>query len=176
MSFECILINTERMEELRFRHHWSLEHEGALGTVFALVGLCEGPVWFPDKAIAAFMNTTPAKWRELRDDLVGHGVLTLSEDGHVYICDEGDLFKYPTQGRRRFPTEVRKAAERREKGACAYCGTTDGPFHLDHVLPITRGGLDEPGNLTLACRSCNTSKGDKTLLEWVAFLRAEPRQ
>lgn len=49
---------------------------------------------------------------------------------------------------------------------CVYCG---GPFeHVDHVVPTTRGGTDDPTNLVPACTSCNTSKGDKLLAEWRA--------
>lgn len=49
-------------------------------------------------------------------------------------------------------------------GCCAYCG---GAYeHLDHVIPISRGGSNWPANLRPACEKCNTQKNDKTLLEW----------
>ncbi len=47
---------------------------------------------------------------------------------------------------------------------CAYCprpGTT-----IDHVIPIARGGRDEPANVVPCCVSCNSSKCDKLLDEW----------
>lgn len=48
---------------------------------------------------------------------------------------------------------------------CVYCG---GSFdHVDHVYPLARGGRDNPMNLVPACQSCNTSKGSKTLPEWL---------
>lgn len=51
-------------------------------------------------------------------------------------------------------------------GRCAYCG---GPYeHIDHVIPLSRGGANWPANLRPACASCNTSKGDRTLREWQA--------
>ena len=37
---------------------------------------------------------------------------------------------------------------------------------MDHVLPLSRGGLHEVNNLVPACRKCNFNKHDKTLEEW----------
>jgi hypothetical protein len=51
---------------------------------------------------------------------------------------------------------------------CTYCGTTSGPFALDHVVPVSRGGSNHYANLTPACVPCNASKGSRTLEEWRA--------
>jgi 5-methylcytosine-specific restriction endonuclease McrA len=48
---------------------------------------------------------------------------------------------------------------------CAYCGAP-GPLQKDHIIPITRGGRHAIGNLLPACKSCNTSKGNRLLSEW----------
>ena len=48
---------------------------------------------------------------------------------------------------------------------CAYC---NGPFeHIDHVIPLTKGGPHCPSNLRPACRKCNCSKNNKLLKDWV---------
>lgn len=47
---------------------------------------------------------------------------------------------------------------------CHYCG--EPAETIDHVIPKSRGGTDEPGNLVPACRRCNASKGTKLLSEW----------
>lgn len=39
-------------------------------------------------------------------------------------------------------------------------------YHVDHMVPVSRGGSNDPGNLQLLCRSCNDSKGTKTPEEW----------
>src|SRR3546814_9225126 len=52
------------------------------------------------------------------------------------------------------------------KGACAYCGSASGPFHIDHVKPFSRGGSNHRSNLKLACRDCNLSKSNKPLSKW----------
>jgi 5-methylcytosine-specific restriction endonuclease McrA len=49
---------------------------------------------------------------------------------------------------------------------CAYCGKPVEKPEPDHVVPLSRGGLNEIGNLLPACRSCNASKNKKLLSEW----------
>ena len=48
---------------------------------------------------------------------------------------------------------------KREGNRCSYCGTTTGPFHIDHVIPIWEGGHTRPSNLVVACKPCNQTKG-----------------
>jgi hypothetical protein len=35
------------------------------------------------------------------------------------------------------------------------------PFEVEHVIPASRGGSDDEGNLCLACRACNLRKSDR---------------
>jgi hypothetical protein len=51
--------------------------------------------------------------------------------------------------------------------ACAYCGVQCG-LSLDHLIPVSKGGPDTGDNVVWACRSCNSSKGARDLLEWYA--------
>lgn len=61
----------------------------------------------------------------------------------------------------------------RAKRACIYCRATDGPLHLDHVVPRCHGGRDEVCNLVVACAACNSARQGKTLRQWYAYLRTE---
>lgn len=51
---------------------------------------------------------------------------------------------------------------------CAYCNKEIPTFgaHIDHIVPLTRGGKHEVSNLCPACISCNSSKNNKLLSEW----------
>lgn len=49
---------------------------------------------------------------------------------------------------------------------CAYCGERSPSLHQEHVVPISRGGVDGIGNLVPACPHCNLAKGDWTVMEW----------
>ncbi len=47
---------------------------------------------------------------------------------------------------------------------CEYCQAPEEvfnfPFEVEHILPKSRGGSDEPDNLALACHACNRFKSD----------------
>jgi len=48
---------------------------------------------------------------------------------------------------------------------CVYCGKTDVPLQVEHIIPKSRGGTDRVSNLTLACKTCNVKKGNQTAEE-----------
>jgi 5-methylcytosine-specific restriction endonuclease McrA len=39
--------------------------------------------------------------------------------------------------------------------SCAYCGATNVPLQVEHLIPRMRGGSNRVSNLTLACADCN---------------------
>lgn len=49
---------------------------------------------------------------------------------------------------------------RRDNHTCRYCGAAapDVKLTVDHVVPRTLGGSDDPSNLVTACVDCNTGK------------------
>jgi len=47
---------------------------------------------------------------------------------------------------------------------CSYCGSSNN-LSLDHIFPQKLGGKDTGDNLIYACKSCNSSKGKKDLME-----------
>lgn len=52
---------------------------------------------------------------------------------------------------------------------CAYCDELfTGLPEPEHVVPLSRGGRNDLGNLLPACRPCNIDKGDATPVEWNA--------
>ena len=56
-----------------------------------------------------------------------------------------------------------KALFRRDWNLCAYCGDTFTIANLtrDHVIPRSRGGVDEWTNVVTACGKCNKFKDNK---------------
>ncbi|AWG44894.1 hypothetical protein BEH_24665 (plasmid) [Priestia filamentosa] len=42
---------------------------------------------------------------------------------------------------------------------CMHCETKKGPFHVDHIIPLAKGGQDEASNLQCLCSDCNWKKG-----------------
>lgn len=56
---------------------------------------------------------------------------------------------------------MRHAILERDGHTCQYCGATapDVKLQIDHVVPKTLGGKDDPDNLIAACEACNSGKG-----------------
>jgi 5-methylcytosine-specific restriction endonuclease McrA len=48
---------------------------------------------------------------------------------------------------------------------CAYCGT-NGDLHMEHVIPISKGGEHHLGNIVPACQRCNYSKHTSEAQAW----------
>jgi hypothetical protein len=84
-------------------------------------------------------------------------------------------------GRKQFPFIMRKFTELK-KGAikwssilredmnvdtasCAYCNNDKG-LSNDHIVPKRECHYDEIHNIVKACKICNSSKGDKDLIDW----------
>lgn len=56
---------------------------------------------------------------------------------------------------------------RRDNFRCHYCGTeaAQTELHVDHVVPQSLGGTNDPSNLVTACAQCNSGKAGRTLDE-----------
>lgn len=54
---------------------------------------------------------------------------------------------------------------KRDGFKCKYCGATNdaSQLHVDHVIPVSRGGSNDPLNLVTACILCNSGKSDVPL-------------
>lgn len=57
-------------------------------------------------------------------------------------------------------------------GMCAYCEIPlFGTWHVDHMMPISRGGSNDWTNAALTCPDCNLRKGAKSAEEFMMVLR-----
>lgn len=64
-------------------------------------------------------------------------------------------------------TETRGYAALLELDPCSYCGS-GAPNTVDHIVPVSAEGAHRWDNLTAACGRCNSSKGAKPLLVFLA--------
>lgn len=48
---------------------------------------------------------------------------------------------------------------------CAICARLLSTIHLDHIVPLSRGGTNDMSNLRLLCPRCNLSKGSRLDVE-----------
>lgn len=58
---------------------------------------------------------------------------------------------------------------RQEYTSCAYClaPLPVGKREIDHVTALSRGGEHVPENIVICCRSCNSAKGNRGLIQWL---------
>ena len=61
---------------------------------------------------------------------------------------------------------VREYVLHKWRHRCAYCGATEMPLQLEHIIPKARGGSERVSNLALACEACNLKKGTQTAVEF----------
>lgn len=62
--------------------------------------------------------------------------------------------------RRHLRPSVRFAVLRRDGFTCQYCGAKapDVVLHVDHRIPVHRGGTNDVDNLVTSCQACNLGK------------------
>ena len=62
------------------------------------------------------------------------------------------------------------ALRKRQRGRCYWCNEKLAAWHLDHVVPLARGGAHRPENVVLACKTCNLRKGVRSVQEFAGRL------
>lgn len=111
------------------------------------------------KKLCKFINITECSFEAVRFD----AQLMDNPEIEVKEYQQGTLFGY----------ELREYLMEHFRHTCQYCGGASGDDILEweHMVPRSKGGSDSVKNANLACRSCNTDKGNKTLPEYLAELK-----
>ena len=77
------------------------------------------------------------------------------------------MYRKPGETRKRagVTARVRFQVFERDGFRCGYCGATPktAQLHVDHIVPVSKGGTDHPSNLATACSECNLGKADLEL-------------
>jgi 5-methylcytosine-specific restriction enzyme A len=61
------------------------------------------------------------------------------------------------------PPEVRQYVLERDRFQCQGCSKPDqqASLHIDHIIPLAKGGTNDLSNLHTLCQQCNLSKSDR---------------
>ena len=86
---------------------------------------------------------------------------------HLPRTTEAELeeFRRDRPQRINLTAKVRNSIFERDGGKCRHC---EGPliygeiFHIDHLIPVSKGGTNDPANLALSCVRCNLVKAAKS--------------
>ena len=63
-------------------------------------------------------------------------------------------------------SSLRKLIFERDLYRCINCGTHKS-LSVDHIIPVSKGGGNEIKNLQTLCTTCNSSKGSRSMTEWL---------
>lgn len=78
--------------------------------------------------------------------------------------------------------EFRKICEMQIETKTAYCCLCGNlikkkqEYNIEHLQPVSRGGLDDVSNWRVAHKECNAKKGALTFDEWKMWLRLEAKR
>lgn len=69
---------------------------------------------------------------------------------------------------RTIPLSVRVKVLSRDNFRCTFCGKSPATdigvkLHIDHIVPFSKGGTNEPSNLQTLCNECNLGKSSNVL-------------
>jgi 5-methylcytosine-specific restriction endonuclease McrA len=67
-----------------------------------------------------------------------------------------------------FGYEIREYLLEKWKRICCYCGATDQPLQVEHIVARAHGGTNRVSNLTVACEPCNLAKGTQDVRDFLA--------
>lgn len=75
--------------------------------------------------------------------------------------------------------ELKQILLKKQKNRCFYCnivltftgGNGSSDFVFEHLTPKKKGGLHISENIVAACFGCNTKKGQRTLDEYLDYLK-----
>ena len=90
----------------------------------------------------------------------------MDRDRRLYeIGYETTLEKYHSKTQRKLMTpELRLQIKVRDNYTCQMCGKympDEVGLHIDHIVPVSKGGKTVPSNLQVLCDKCNRSKSNK---------------
>ncbi|MDV2995377.1 MAG: hypothetical protein N4J56_005031 [Chroococcidiopsis sp. SAG 2025] len=74
----------------------------------------------------------------------------------------------------KIPPVNRREVLRRDNYACQYCGNNK-RLTIDHVIPLSKGGLHTWNNVVAACEQCNQYKSDRTPQQAGMLLHSKPK-
>lgn len=104
-----------------------------------------------------------------RNEYIKEKKYTYEQYVELYNCAVQQHKRRPAEGtaafeRSKMTSSLRYDIIKRDMGRCVICGRSakDGvKLHVDHIVPVSKGGKTEPNNLRTLCSECNMGKRDK---------------
>ena len=116
-------------------------------------------------------------WSHREDYVIINKIWREEHPEHIKRYDHTRRVRKKCNGGAYTIEEIRELWDK-QNGICYYCGkliysSLDKERHIDHKLPISRGGSNDISNIALTCARCNLSKHTKTAEEYLATFKNE---
>ena len=112
-----------------------------------------------------------AEWREINKDKRAEQMAMWGRNNAdkvnvntaAYRALKAAAFIGATIAQKKEIAEIYRASQENNRVRCYLCGKLIplGKRHVDHIMPLSKGGAHRPSNLAVACGRCNQSKGAK---------------
>ena len=118
-------------------------------------------VYFP---VYTFRYVSPGGNKSNRNDIK---LDICNLNNFVQYLSEGVKFRKSVAGQRALMTsKLREKIKQRDKYTCQKCGLSTNQernllLEIDHIMPISKGGMSTEENLQTLCWKCNRTKGAK---------------
>jgi hypothetical protein len=138
----------------------------------------DGVFTFSQEQLSRDTSMSAERLGSAMDWLIEHGIVELTfqfiddiryqqERRYRLLLPSTETPRYPNFTN--CPSKLRDAVILNFAEICSYCdgrgdstvGPDGAPWSVDRIIPGAHGGLYVAGNVTLACKSCNSSKGSK---------------
>jgi HNH endonuclease len=120
--------------------------------------------------VQSFLYHVPENWEEFE----GYDTTDIECNVFGHVCPVFLVAEGATEtktgrsvGSRYIPRDVMLKVVRRDGQMCQLCAKNvlDNELHLDHVIPVSRGGTSTVENLRVLCAECNLKKKSDSLDE-----------
>ena len=129
-------------------------------------------------------NEANARWRERNREKHLRSLRSWHENNRDHSREMNRVWQRNNRQRKRVIDQKRRAStaangkfiitprevKRLYSQPCSACGSNEN-ITLDHIVPLSRGGRHSVGNLQPLCKSCNSSKKDRLMIEWRSRLQ-----
>lgn len=138
-----LVVNTA--DAIPYDHMWSLEEIGAAWVLTLYEARKRHAL--DDDSCRMVLRISKQRWRKIRENVTAARMAIVGASEPRVQAKRQPLSK-----------AARDAIYERDGRICSYCDTDAGPFHIDHIVPVARGGTNRPENLCVACAPCNFRK------------------
>lgn len=149
------------------RHFERLSHD-AINHLSWWISRCStlerARTWDPDNRAGWSLRDVTELGESIREALVMWGWW---KDYPRRLTDEERHPKPKKAKRRQISQRTRFAVLERDGFCCHYCGRAapNVELHVDHIIPVSAGGVDDMSNYIASCADCNLGKHSRLLWE-----------